>query len=273
MTDATNGRTRQPTAGDRKIWWLWLFTSVLLCIAVVVAAFHARNAARELADLNARVVDATLHQQQSRRVSLLSTLYDRALCKREAKSTCPHRTSLQARAAAVAALAHIERKRVKNPDLMGIDLAGARLEKVDLSLARLGNADLSRVDFENGSISQAMLRYANLSEANLLAVNARGTTLVEANLTKVVLRKADLREAQLGGAKLDRADLFGADLRRAEMDSTSLANADLRGADLRGARHLTQAQLDACNSCKGARLPSGLVCNKRATGGSLLRLE
>jgi hypothetical protein len=65
--------------------------------------------------------------------------------------------------------------------------------------------------------------------------------------------RLDLRGTNLQGATLFRADLQGATLFRA-----TLSRADLIGANLRGARGLTQEQIEWTFGCNETELPEGL---------------
>jgi len=56
----------------------------------------------------------------------------------------------------------------------------------------------------------------------------------------------------LSGAGLRQANLSGADLRHANLN-----DADLGYTDLRGARGVTQEQLDVAARLKGATMPNG----------------
>ena len=81
-----------------------------------------------------------------------------------------------------------------------------------------------------------------------------------------------LHEAQLIGVtdnngikhdpiiNLNGANLSGANLSRANLTGANLIAANLRNANLNGAQDLTQQQLDQVYSCKGAILPTGLIC-------------
>ena len=74
---------------------------------------------------------------------------------------------------------------------------------------------------------------------------------------------ADLSETNLSGANLRRADLRVADLRRATLWETRLHGADLNGADLSETNlsavfSVTDEQLRAASSLKGAIMPYGI---------------
>jgi hypothetical protein len=90
--------------------------------------------------------------------------------------------------------------------------------------------------------------------------------LEDADLGEITLHDANLRGAHLDGANLERADLKGSDLREVDLSVTRLRDADLSdacltganltGADLTGTA-VTEEQLAACKSLKGATMPNG----------------
>ncbi len=94
----------------------------------------------------------------------------------------------------------------------------------------------------------------DLSEANLYVANLSGAILSEAQLFWANLSGADLTDANLSRARLGGANLSGANLSEA-----NLYRANLSGADLRGAKNLTQEQLDSSFIYEGETviLPDG----------------
>jgi hypothetical protein len=115
-----------------------------------------------------------------------------------------------------------------------------------LSQAHLADADLGGAFLPAADLNTSLLRDANLS----------GAMLVSADLSGAVLRNADLRSAELGYADLQGAVLVDADLSGANLDRAVLTGADLSGANLTSAR-VTDEQLDASESLKGATMPDG----------------
>jgi uncharacterized protein YjbI with pentapeptide repeats len=107
----------------------------------------------------------------------------------------------------------------------------------------LANLDLRRIDLQGANLSGADLSRTLLQGADLRGARLDGTVLVGANLQ---------------GAKLQRAVLRGSKLADANLDRTILTEADLAEADLRGAQHLTWAQVrDAAIACS-TELPQRL---------------
>jgi uncharacterized protein YjbI with pentapeptide repeats len=133
--------------------------------------------------------------------------------------------------------------------LVGIDLsapdggATAFLQQV-----RLPGADLKSANLSRANLSDAVLRDADLGSAKLIGANLNGANLMGANL-----RNADLSGSNLIGANLANTDLAGADL-----SGAYLLGANLSDAYLRGARNLTQQELDgACG--KRVNLAPGMI--------------
>lgn len=135
---------------------------------------------------------------------------------------------------------------------------GGVCEECDLSGRLLVGAKMTNSVF-NGS---------DFSGAVMTRVDATNSEFEAANFTDTDLRRATFADAHCPRARFERASLVSADGRRANFTRASFAGADvtnmnfdgadLSGADLRGARGLTQAQLD--NACGDARtrLPRGM---------------
>jgi len=95
-----------------------------------------------------------------------------------------------------------------------------------------------------------------LYEANLIKRERVILDLWEADLSGADLTGADLRDADLAGTNLHRAALYyakvmGADLREAYLNEAALNYANLTNTEV------TQKQLEACRSLKGATMPDG----------------
>jgi uncharacterized protein YjbI with pentapeptide repeats len=79
-----------------------------------------------------------------------------------------------------------------------------------------------------------------------------------ADLREANLRKADLTLAVLHNANLSGARLFRADLHMVDLGGVTLRNARLQEANLRGARGVTNEQLQQqTSSLEGAIMPNG----------------
>jgi hypothetical protein len=122
----------------------------------------------------------------------------------------------------------------------GLDLRWANLEEtplreLDLHGARLFGARLHRANLINANLQGADLEGANLQGASFTAANLQGANLSYANLEGADLLIANLQGADLGGANLQRA-ILGADLQRANLRVANLEGANLRRADVRRAR-------------------------------------
>lgn len=99
------------------------------------------------------------------------------------------------------------------------------------------------------------LRYALLQDADF-----RFATLTAADLEGANLARANLTEARLDGANLTAADLSDASLDKADFNGAVLERTNLAGASLRGARHLTRAQLWQAMGDANTALPDDLIC-------------
>jgi uncharacterized protein YjbI with pentapeptide repeats len=149
--------------------------------------------------------------------------------------------------------AHLLRAKLSNADLRGAHLVGAYLVGADLRGAHLRRANLSEAELSWAHLVGAHLFDAHLRGAYLFDANLIDADLCGAHLNRAYLNRADLRGAHLFDADLIDADLCGADLRGAH-----LSKANFSGADLRGARNLTQQQLNEVLTCQGTILPEGL---------------
>lgn len=121
--------------------------------------------------------------------------------------------------------------------------AGISLEEENETYIDLRDANLRGMFW--GGLREASLRRANLAFADLSGASFRGDT----DLSWTFCVRTQLIGADLSGADLSFAQLAGADLTDAHLIQTNLHNTNLNGtnlsrANLRGARGLTQAQLD-----------------------------
>jgi uncharacterized protein YjbI with pentapeptide repeats len=168
--------------------------------------------------------------------------------------------------------ARLERAYLGGARLEGANLFWARLERANLNGARLEGANLLEARLEGANLGFARLEGANLGGARLEGANLSGARLEGANLGGVRLERADLRRARLEGANLAEARLEGAFLFEARLEGTNLRRTDLRRsywhgasnraspaqfADFRGARELTQTQLESLIGNAETLLPAG----------------
>ena len=141
---------------------------------------------------------------------------------------------------------------------LGIDLSGIKITGTNLVIRRKRKSEYPGIDIPNAKLSGAEILDSNLAHANL-----SGAILTDANLKGSCLERAVFIGAKLNGADLSMSDLFRADLSNSDMTgaklvgaslrfttfskSTILNNVDLTDANLRGAKGLTQPQLNmAC---------------------------
>ena len=117
------------------------------------------------------------------------------------------------------------------PDLSGIDLAGAQLSGINLSRTFLIGANFEKADLTNARFDEANLIAATLKEANL-----SGALLSSSTLTFTNFDLANLTSAFLSDARCFRASFLGATLVNASLTESSFFETDLSGADLRECR-------------------------------------
>ena len=142
-----------------------------------------------------------------------------------------------------------------------------RLEKeadfhIDLREANLQN--LFWQNFKNANLYRANLSSSDLSGASFRA----GTNLSWIHAVRVVFSNAGLADVNLETAYLFQADLTDALLINADLSRAFLEKANLSGTDLRGARGLTQEQLD--KACADPDNPPELGDTLDAETGKLL---
>ncbi len=130
------------------------------------------------------------------------------------------------------------------------------------------DCDLSGRLLSGAKMTNSVFNGSDFSGAVMTRVDASHSEFEAANFTETDLRRATLADSHCPRARFERASLINADGRRANFTRASFADADvtnmnfdgadLSGADLRGARGLTQAQLDdACGDGR-TRLPRGM---------------
>jgi uncharacterized protein YjbI with pentapeptide repeats len=143
------------------------------------------------------------------------------------------------------------------PKLIGIPLAGEKLQGVYLYDKDLTKADLRRADLTGAVLTKSDLTDAKLQDAILVDADLNDTTLTDAKLHRANMENAILANAPMVGAKVNqarlrKAELGGANLRWADLTGAKLQNASLSLADLRGA-DLTGAVFDGNTEIEGAK--------------------
>lgn len=99
----------------------------------------------------------------------------------------------------------------------------------------------------------------DLADADLKGADLRGASLWGSNLKDVNLSNADMTGALLWNTRLWNANLTNAKLIGANfMMWAELSGADLTSADLKAAK-ITEDQLSAAKSLKGATMPDGTI--------------
>jgi hypothetical protein len=144
-------------------------------------------------------------------------------------------------------------------DLHGTNLEGGlfgiggKLSPAFLFNTNLQYASLASVKFPKADFTDSNLRGAALIDANLSGASFENAQLNDAILEDANLNGAYLRDAQLYEADLLRVDLSEADFQGAQLDRVILCEVDLRGA-----KNLTQAQLNATEDGGDVMLPENL---------------
>jgi uncharacterized protein YjbI with pentapeptide repeats len=163
---------------------------------------------------------------------------------------------------------------LRDANLYYANLDGALLREADLRRANLFNANLSganrrRAELFNADLSGAYLHEADLRGANLSGADLSGeesrtpgeadipTVTYGANLSGANLSGANLSGANLSGTGVDLRN-SGADLSDADLSDADLSDAKFSDADLRGARGVTNEELEQqAASLEGATMPNG----------------
>ena len=135
----------------------------------------------------------------------------------------------------------------------GVFGIGGKLSPAFLFNTNLQYASLASVEFPKADFTDSNLRGAGLIDANLSGAYFESAQLNHATLEDVNLNGAYLRDAQLYEADLLRVDLSEADFQGAQLDRVILCEVDLRGA-----KNLTQAQLNATEDGGDVMLPENL---------------
>jgi uncharacterized protein YjbI with pentapeptide repeats len=153
--------------------------------------------------------------------------------------------------------ANLSGARMTLAQLTGAQLEGASLRSAELRGAivwdaHLQDADLSGANLRGAELWQADLRGADLSSADMFL-----SEFDDANLERADLSEASMWDAVLSGAHMDGTNLQSTDLRSADWQGTSIGASPAHSADLRGAKNLTQAQIEDVIGDKDTLLPIG----------------
>ncbi len=143
----------------------------------------------------------------------------------------------------------------RNYELMGVDLAYARLSHASfrgasLAYAVLRNASLFSADFENADLSKCVLekadfRYGCLRHVNLINADASfalfqetdmtGAICVEAKMVEVNLMNADCSDVKFNQANLHAVLAVNSIMRNSNFNKADLQNSDFCGSDFESA--------------------------------------
>lgn len=128
----------------------------------------------------------------------------------------------------------------------------------DLQRAKLQNRPLEGVDFREANLTAADLRGADLYKANLSEAVLVRARLEEADLNRAHLLSAQLARADLARADLSSADLRGSNLAEARLNGANLVGARLEGVDLSNAVGLETQQIELASIDAATKLPNML---------------
>ena len=132
------------------------------------------------------------------------------------------------------------------PDLWGVDLSDAQIQKINFQGVNLVNADFSKADLTQANFISANIRNANFTKANLSRSVFQGAKLDNANFTKAYAQNAVFTKAHLYEACFTKANLSGSDFTEANMERTELDGTNLTKTNLFGV-NFTQALLYRVN--------------------------
>ena len=165
-------------------------------------------------------------------------------------------------------------KRLNGMTLRNANFAGSLFNDANLSGGKLDGSNLTGAHFRKAQLfgvrgTRVVMHGAVLEDATLTGATLTHSTLQKAKMSRAELtrgqfhdndfRQADLSHARLSDANLARSRFHNASLSGAEMDGAELSGADMSAADLRGAKGLTQGQLDTACGDRDTQLPPGLV--------------
>jgi uncharacterized protein YjbI with pentapeptide repeats len=118
---------------------------------------------------------------------------------------------------------------LRDADLSGVRLRGARLDQADLRGARLIGADLAGTRLQEANLAGAHLIRANLDDARIGGGSLAGALLCSASARRATLVRCDLTGANLAGADLEQANLSHGRLAGAILDHTKLVDVEFDG--------------------------------------------
>lgn len=284
-TEAGGQEVTVETQHEKKLWE-WLGLAGVLAVPVVLSIgglwYNHRQTQREQGRIEAekereemaasqRAQDAALQAYLDQMSNLI---VDRGL-RNQPKASDLHKI---AQARTIAILLGMDESRKRRPLKLVYEL---RLIDKDDPLIRLTNAGLDNAHLKEATFHDACLRCvdlrcadlegADLNGCDLSYADLRGANLKDASLASVSLRGANLLPydkdnsaklsgPHLNGAKGSNIELEYGDLKRCDLSGADLSGADLSGAllggvDLRGAKGLTQRQLEQAIGDQTTRLP------------------
>lgn len=132
----------------------------------------------------------------------------------------------------------------------GKSCKGCNLFQADFDYEDIGRRNLSGSRLRQSDMSLATADYANFAGADLSIANLYGIRATGANFSKANLAQASLVGGYFGGANFSGA-VFN--------------ETDISGAEMKGAKGLTQKQMNGACGDEATELPKGLMV-KRCIG-------
>lgn len=168
---------------------------------------------------------------------------------------------------------HLNELSATLPELQGIFLRNARLEKLNfdnsnLPLADLRNSYIRNSSFIGANLNNALMANASILDSNFQKSNLHNATLASSRITNVNLSDSDISSSYLSGtyfykcnlerANLRRARLEGASFEHCKLDKCSFEGANLVGTTFKDVEGLTMRQLSNVITDESTVLPNDL---------------
>lgn len=232
------------------------------------------------AELNAKLVDAKLHDQLLQADVALMSAYRQFVHVYPPVGSLEGEVAQAVRQDVLAAMGRGEK--FTGRDFSGADFSGLTLTGCDFSNALMEGvnfsmADLSGANFAKAVLARAVFTGANLTKANFADANLgfchlggvdasqtnfSGAKLAGADLTGIKLQGANLAKADLMGAKLVDADFSGVNAAEVKFIQVNLLANEATAADLEGLPELPMQGI----KFMGAKLTKAIFLNCRMDG-------
>jgi uncharacterized protein YjbI with pentapeptide repeats len=132
----------------------------------------------------------------------------------------------------------------------GLDIEGARLERVDLNLARVPQLRLADVVLQGCNLANVHARGASLKRVELRGCRLTGAFFAESHLADVLVKDCRVDLAAFTAGKLERVTfedclMTQSDFQETGCESVRFLHCDLTEADITGAR-FRRSELRRC---------------------------